>query len=106
MLPLMMLIYVTILIILMPFSKQACGRPTWSLRATWCPRAPCWWLLLYSNGCTINLRFNCWTHCFNEISTFAIDLVFESCNAYTHKFMLTLTYLITISKKKRKEIFN
>ena len=31
MLPLMMLIYVTILIILMPFSKQARGRPTWSL---------------------------------------------------------------------------
>jgi len=31
---LMMLIYVTILIILMIFSKQARGRPTWSLRAT------------------------------------------------------------------------
>jgi len=39
---LMMLIYVTILIISMLFSKQARGRPTWSLRATWCLRAPCW----------------------------------------------------------------
>jgi len=42
---LMMLIYVTILIILMLFSKQARGRPTWSLRVTSCPRAPCWWPL-------------------------------------------------------------
>jgi len=38
MLTLMMLIYVTILIILMLFSKLARGRPAWSLRATWCPR--------------------------------------------------------------------
>jgi len=45
MLSLMMLIYVMILIILMLFSKQVRGRPTWSLRATWCPRAPCWWSL-------------------------------------------------------------
>jgi len=42
---LMMLIYVTILIILMTFSKQARGRPTWFLLATWCPRAPFWWSL-------------------------------------------------------------
>jgi len=41
-----MLIYVTILIILMPFSKQAHGRQTWSLLATWRPRAPCWWSLI------------------------------------------------------------
>jgi len=33
----MMLIYVTILIILMLFSKQARGLPTWSLRDTWSP---------------------------------------------------------------------
>jgi len=26
-------------------SEQACGRTTRSLRATWCPRAPCWWPL-------------------------------------------------------------
>jgi len=25
--------------------EQARGRPTWSLRATWCPRAPRWWPL-------------------------------------------------------------
>jgi len=42
----MMLIYVTILIIFMVFSKQARGRPRWSSRATRCPRAPCWWLLV------------------------------------------------------------
>jgi len=24
-------------------SEQARGRPTWSVGATWCPRAPCWW---------------------------------------------------------------
>jgi len=45
MLSLMMLIYVTILIILMQFSKQARGQPTWSLRATWCSWALCWWPL-------------------------------------------------------------
>jgi len=42
-----MLIYVTILIIFNAISKQARGRQTWSLRATWCPRALCWWPLLY-----------------------------------------------------------
>jgi len=41
----MMSIYVTILIIFMLFSQQSRGRPTWPLRATWCPRAPCWWPL-------------------------------------------------------------
>jgi len=29
----------------MLFLEQASGRPTWSLRATWCPREPCWWPL-------------------------------------------------------------
>jgi len=30
----------------MLLSEQACGRPTLSVWATWCPRAPrCWWLL-------------------------------------------------------------
>jgi len=52
MLSLMMLIYVTILIILMLFSKQARGRSTWCLRATWCPRAPCWWPLARQRFCT------------------------------------------------------
>jgi len=31
----------------MLFLEQAHGRPTWSLRATWCPRAPRWWPLCY-----------------------------------------------------------
>jgi len=43
-----MLIYDTILIILMLFSKYAYGQPKWSLWATWCPRAPCWWPLVYT----------------------------------------------------------
>jgi len=30
---------------LMLFLDQARGRSTWSLRATWCPRAPRWWPL-------------------------------------------------------------
>ena len=34
---------------LMPFFKQARGRATWSSRATWCPRAPCWWPVISSN---------------------------------------------------------
>ena len=34
---------------LMLFSEQARGRPTWSLRATGCPRAPRWWPLRYTN---------------------------------------------------------
>jgi len=33
---------------LMLLSEQARGRPTWSVRATWCPRAPCWRPLLYT----------------------------------------------------------
>jgi len=28
---------------LMLFIEQARGRPTWCLRATRCPLAPCWW---------------------------------------------------------------
>ena len=32
-----------VLIMLMIFLEPARGRPTWSLRATWCPRAPRWW---------------------------------------------------------------
>jgi len=27
---------------LMLYLEQARGQPTWSLRATWCPRAPRW----------------------------------------------------------------
>jgi len=30
----------------MLLSEQARGRLTWSVRATWCPRTPCWWPLL------------------------------------------------------------
>jgi len=30
----------------MLFLEQARRRPTWSLRATWCPRAPHWWPLV------------------------------------------------------------
>ena len=36
---------IRVLIMLMLFLEQARGRPTWSLRATLCPRAPCWWRL-------------------------------------------------------------
>ena len=38
----LVLIFVNVktLIMLMLFLKQARGRPTWSLRLTWCPRAP------------------------------------------------------------------
>jgi len=32
---------------LMLFLEQARGRPTWSLRSTWCPRAPRYWPLHY-----------------------------------------------------------
>jgi len=28
------------------FYEQARGWSTWSVRATWCPRAPCWWPLV------------------------------------------------------------
>jgi len=37
---------VALLIMFMPLSEQARGRPTWSMRATWSPRAPCWWPLV------------------------------------------------------------
>jgi len=44
----LVLIFVNVktLIMLMLFLEQARGRLTWSLRATWCPRAPRWWPLL------------------------------------------------------------
>jgi len=45
MLSLTMLIYVTILILFMVLSKQACGWPTCSLQVTWCLQTPCWWSL-------------------------------------------------------------
>jgi len=31
------------LTLLLQFLDQARGPPTWSVRATWWPRAPCWW---------------------------------------------------------------
>jgi len=45
-LPLIMLVLIFVnvktLIMLILFLEQARGRPTWSLRATWCPQAPRW----------------------------------------------------------------
>jgi len=41
-----MFINVKTLIMFMLLSEQARGRPTWSVRATWCLRAPCWWPLV------------------------------------------------------------
>jgi len=60
----MMLIYVTILINLMLFFKQAHGRPTWSSRATWCPRAPCWRPLVcnQSHIYSAKLKILLWTY--------------------------------------------
>jgi len=58
MLSLMILIYMKIRIIIMLFSKQTRGRPTWSMRATWCPRAPCWWPLTWSQPwCFFGFRY-------------------------------------------------
>jgi len=34
------------MIMFMLLSEQARGQPTWSLWATWRPRAPCWWSCL------------------------------------------------------------
>ena len=50
----LVLIFVNVktLIMLMLFSERARGRLTWSLRATWCPRTPCWWPLQFSNKTT------------------------------------------------------
>jgi len=38
----MTFIYVKAMIMSMLFLEQARERPTWSLWATWCPRAQCW----------------------------------------------------------------
>jgi len=43
---LMIFIYAKALVMVMLFSEQARGRPWWSMPATWCPRAPCWWPLV------------------------------------------------------------
>jgi len=42
----LILVNVKTMIMLTLFLEQARGRPTWSLRATWCPRAPRWWPLI------------------------------------------------------------
>jgi len=39
---------VNTLIMVVLFLEHARGRPTWSLRATWCLRAARWWPLLYA----------------------------------------------------------
>jgi len=39
-------IKVKTLIMFMLLSEQARGRPTWSVRPTWCPQALCWWPLV------------------------------------------------------------
>jgi len=41
-LPSIILVLVKTLIILMLFLEQARGRPAWTLRESWCPRAPRW----------------------------------------------------------------
>ena len=38
---------VALLIMLMLLLERARGRLTWSLRANWCPWAPCWWPLCH-----------------------------------------------------------
>jgi len=38
-----------------PSYTYACGWPTWSLQATWCPWAPHWWPLIFGFFC-----FNIW----------------------------------------------
>jgi len=47
----LVLIFVNVktLIMLTLFLEQTRGRPIWSLRTTWCPRAPRWWPLFYLN---------------------------------------------------------
>jgi len=42
----------------MLLSEQVRRWPTWSLRATWCPRAPCWWHLIYTNNMTFLKPFS------------------------------------------------
>jgi len=36
------------LIVFMLLSEHAWGRPTWSVWATWRPRAQCWWPMDYT----------------------------------------------------------
>jgi len=45
---LMIFIYVKAMVKLTRFSEQARGRSRWSVRATWCPRAPRRWPLVYN----------------------------------------------------------
>ena len=47
------------LIMLMLFLEKTRGRPTWYLQATWCPRAPRWWPLLY-NQWRIYVKWGPW----------------------------------------------
>jgi len=45
-LKLMIFICMKALTLLLQFSEQARGPPTWSVWATWWPRPPCWWPLV------------------------------------------------------------
>jgi len=81
----LVLIFVNVktLIMLMLFLEQARGRPTWSLRATWCPRALRWWPLLQSVG---NFRIKCQVldHAyvrFLSLSSNVLGSIFFSCNS-------------------------
>jgi len=90
MLSLMMLIYVTILIILMLCWKQACRRPTWALWATWCPRAPCWWPLHYTNIVLMNT-------CTESQGAFTLN-IYCTCNDKLNKKVLSLLCFLQVLK--------
>jgi len=83
----LVLIFVNVktLIMLILFLEQASGRPTWSLRATWCPWALRWWLLVYTFGCT------CFTYTALNICFFIISNLAKRC------FFLNFQYWFTVA---------
>ena len=75
------------LIMVILFLEQVSRRPTWSLRATWCPWAPRWWALVYTFGC-ICFSYIALNICFFIISNLARRRIFLN---FQHWFTVAST---------------
>ena len=91
------------LIMLILFLEQASGRPTWSLRATWCPWALRWWLLVYTFGCTC-FTYTALNICFFIISNWP-SVVSSSTSSIDLLLLPLLTSCISFGELASEEMF-
>ena len=97
-------INVKTLIMFMLLSEQARGRPTRSVRTTWCPREPCWWPLVYIINSLLAANCMCsWEpylfHCKRRLINFFII----SCGLQSGR--LTFLFLYLIETYKWRSVF-